>query len=84
MNSKHRRTLSSLYSNTPGNNIRWNDVESLFHALGAIIVEGRGSRVCVKLNQEKAVFHRPHPQPTINKGVVNAVREFLERAGVEL
>lgn len=82
MNSKQTKTLIALFSQNPGNNIRWDDVESLLRALDATMMEGRGSRICVKLNDEKIVFHRPHPEPTINKGVVQSVRLFLERAGV--
>ncbi|MBL7645786.1 MAG: type II toxin-antitoxin system HicA family toxin [Candidatus Hydrogenedentes bacterium] len=74
--------LVSIFSSNPGNNIRWDDVESVLRALGAEISEGRGSRFGVKLNDERIVFHRPHPAPTINKGVVQAIRVFLERAGI--
>jgi hypothetical protein len=52
-------------------------------ALGANIEEGAGSRVAVKLNQARAVFHRPHPGPETKKGAVKAVRIFLQNAGVK-
>ena len=64
--------------------ILWADVESLFAALGAELSEGAGSRVRVKLNGVRAVFHRPHPQKTTEKGAVTSVRRFLENAGVSL
>jgi hypothetical protein len=50
--------------------------------LGCEISEGEGSRVRIKLNETRAVFHRPHPQKTTDKGAVNSVRRFLENAGV--
>lgn len=53
-------------------------------ALGAEISEGNGSRVRVKLNDERAVFHRPHPEIVTDKGAVKAVRRFLTNAGVKL
>ena len=65
-------------------NILWSDIEGLFLALGGKISEGAGSRVRVKLNGSRAVFHRPHPQKTTDKGAVNSVRRFLENAGVQL
>ena len=83
MNNKQRKTLQKLLGDEPGNNIRWADVESLFTGLGATLEEGRGSRVTVTLGEHVAVFHRPHPQPTIRKGVAVAVRRFLHSAGVE-
>lgn len=61
----------------------WSDIENLFVALGATITQGRGSRVRVYLNGEKAVFHEPHPEKETDKGAVNSVREFLRNAGVE-
>ncbi len=65
-------------------NIEWSDVESLFESLGAKISEGSGSRVRVELNGERAVFHRPHPESTTDKGAVKSVRKFLKNAGVKL
>ena len=63
-------------------NILWTDIERLLAALGGELSEGNGSRLRVKLNGIRAVFHRPHPQKTTDKGAVNSVRRFLENAGV--
>ena len=62
--------------------IPWIDIEKLFAALGAQISQGAGSRLRVNLNGIRAVFHRPHPQKTTDKGAVQSVRRFLENAGV--
>jgi hypothetical protein len=83
MNAKHQKTLHNVFSRDAGNSIRWADIESLLMALGAETKEGRGSRVSFALNGRIAIFHRPHPQPTTKKGVVVAVRRFLESAGVK-
>ncbi|MDR2952999.1 MAG: type II toxin-antitoxin system HicA family toxin [Treponema sp.] len=56
------------------------DIEGLLTALGSEISEGSGSRLRVKLNGVRAVFHRPHPQKTTDKGAVLSVRRFLENA----
>lgn len=82
MNRKHRRTLETIYATPVQSSIKWRDIESLFIALGAKVSEGRGSRVRVLLNEEEAVFHRPHPQKETDKGAVVSVRRFLENAGV--
>jgi len=60
----------------------WTDIEGLLVALGSEISEGSGSRLRVKLNGVRAVFHRPHPQKTTDKGAVFSVRRFLENAEV--
>ena len=82
MSSKHKKTMDMVFKNPIQSSIPWVDIESLFRALGAEISEGSGSRVRVKLNGVRAVFHRPHPQRTTDKGAVNSVRTFLRNAGV--
>ena len=84
MNNKHLKIYKEIYSNPIKSSINWYDIESLFIALGATILEGNGSRIRIELNGERAVFHRPHPEKTIDKGAIKSVRKFLENAGVEL
>jgi len=82
MNSKNRKTLGSIFKTPPPSNLAWNDIEGLFISIGATVTEGSGSRVRVKLNDVRAVFHRPHPEKSADKGAVISVRRFLENAGV--
>ncbi|MDR2596170.1 MAG: type II toxin-antitoxin system HicA family toxin [Treponema sp.] len=82
MNSKHKKTMELIYKNPIQAGILWSDIVGLFVALGSEISEGERSRMRVKLNGTRAVFHRPHPQKTTDKGAVNSVRKFLENAGV--
>ena len=83
MNSKNKKTLSEIFSDPISASIRWSDIESLFIALGALVSEGNGSRVRVLLNNERAVFHRPHPDANTDKGAIKSVRRFLINAGVK-
>ncbi|MDR1310653.1 MAG: type II toxin-antitoxin system HicA family toxin [Burkholderiaceae bacterium] len=83
VNSKHRKTLESIFADPVRSGIKWNDIEALFVACGGIIEKARGSRVCVELNGYFAHFHRPHPQPNTDKGAIKSVRRFLENAGVK-
>jgi hypothetical protein len=82
MNSKHKKTLEMVFKNPVQSGILWADIKGLLVALGAQISEGSGSRVRIKLNGLRAVFHRPHPKNTTDKGAVNSLRRFLENAGV--
>lgn len=82
MNKKQRQTLSKIFAKPERPDIPWNDIESLFVALGAEISEGQGSRIRVALNDVRAVFHRPHPQRVTNKSSVKSVRRFLIESGV--
>ena len=82
MNSKQRRILRAIFDIPTRSDIPWSDIESLFRALGATITQGRGSRIAVELHGVDAHFHSPHPQRHTNKGAVEAVRDFLEQAGI--
>lgn len=81
MNSKSRKTFLAIFQNPVRSNVIWTDIEILFHALGADVSEGRGSRVRVSLNGIDAVFHRPHPEKETDKGALKSVRRFLMEAG---
>lgn len=83
MNPKHRRTLEAIFARPTRANIRWSDVEALVRAQGGLVLEREGSRVAFVLNGVRAVFHRPHPQPTTRKSAVEAVRLFLMNAGLK-
>jgi len=79
---KHDETLHAIFAQPVQAGIRWSDIESLLKFLKAEIEEGKGSRVRVSLNGVRAVFHRPHPEPTTDRGAVRSVRRFLTEAGV--
>ncbi len=82
MARKRNKTLEAVFTDPIRANLKWRDIEALFVALDAELVEGRGSRVTVFLGRAKATFHRPHPRPETDKGAVRAVRRFLIQAGV--
>ena len=84
MNNKNIKTYKEVFSNPVRSDIPWSEIESLFLALGAKISEGKGSRIRVELNNERAVFHRPHPERNTDKGAVISVRKFLNNSGVKL
>ncbi len=83
MNSKHKKIYEEIFKNPIQSNIEWKDIENLFIALGAEVSEGSGSRIRIKLNNERAVFHRPHPEKITDKGAIKSVRQFLNNAGVK-
>jgi hypothetical protein len=83
MKRKHHATLELIFSRPVSGNVRWSDIEALFNELGAQINEREGSRVLVRLFDERRVFHRPHPSPTTDKGAVESIRKWLEEHGVK-
>ena len=78
MNKKHQKTLALIFNRPTSGNIQWKDIESLFIALGAKVMERAGSRVAVVLFNEVRIFHRPHPSPNTDKGAVASIRKWLE------
>jgi HicA toxin of bacterial toxin-antitoxin, len=84
MNNKQLKTLNAIFTDPIPVNIAWRDIVTLLEALGATITQGKGSRVRVLLNGQRAVFHEPHPERVTDKGAVKSVREFLVNAGITL
>lgn len=84
MNNKHKKTLAALLATPPPRGLAWEDLESLFVAMGAIMTEGDGSRVKFDMNGITVAFHRPHRPKTIRVYQVKIAREFLRSAGVNL
>lgn len=83
MKDKHLNTLKNIFKKPVPSGIVWRDIESMLKAYGAEISEGEGSRVRIKLNGIRAVFHRPHPKKETDKGAVVSMKRFLTTAGVE-
>ena len=83
VNKKHQKTLKFIFSKPVPKTLEWNRIEALFVALGAIVIEGRGSRVRFELNGEVGTFHRPHPQKEAKPYQIRDARRFLEQAGIK-
>lgn len=83
MNSKQRKTLEQIFENPARSDVKWEDILSLFNALGATIKQGAGSRIGVILKGQFGHFHEPHPRKETDKGALKSVRILLERAGIQ-
>lgn len=83
MKAAHRRTLTAIFSNPTPVTLTWRQIESLLIALGAQVIEGRGSRVRFELNGVIATFHRPHPRKEAKPYQVRDARSFLTQAGIQ-
>ncbi|MYD61107.1 MAG: type II toxin-antitoxin system HicA family toxin [Gemmatimonadetes bacterium] len=82
MNRRHQNTLNNIFRTPVPSTLEWRRIESLFKALGARTIEGRGSRVRFELNQIVATFHRPHPQKEAKPYQVRDAKHFLQQAGI--
>lgn len=82
MIGKHQKTLHAIFADPVRSNINWTEIEALLMALGAERDEGSGSRIRFALNGIRATFHRPHPRKEADRGIVKAVRRFLEEGGI--
>lgn len=83
MKRKHHNTLERIFARPMSGNIKWDDIEALFIELGAEISQREGSRVGVRLFNQRKVFHRPHPLTDTDKGAVASIRKWLEENGVK-
>ncbi|GMV56100.1 MAG: hypothetical protein AMXMBFR6_19050 [Betaproteobacteria bacterium] len=83
MKRKHQRTLESIFFRPVSANVRWAEIAALFVELGGQVAGREGARVLVRLFGDRRVFHRTHPEPTTDKGAVEAIRKWLEEHGVK-
>lgn len=84
MNSKHLKTLETIFTNPVNGSIEWSRIEALLIAVGCVLIEGSGSSVTFEKNGKRAYFHRPHPQKEALRYRVTDARHFLESIGVKL
>ena len=82
MNSGAGKTLEAIFANPINKTIPWQDVEALFMALGATVLEGSGSRVKFEIANCSASFHRPHNPAITRIYQVRQARKFLTDIGV--
>ena len=82
MNKRHRKTIVRIFNRPVPKSLEWAKIEALFIALGATVIEGRGSRVRFELDGTVATFHRPHPQKEAKPYQVRDARHFLEKIGI--
>ena len=82
MNGTHRKTLEKILADPVNGNVDWIRIESLLKALGCRVVEGAGSSVTCEFNGRKLTLHRPHPGKEALRYRVLAVRDFVQRIGV--
>lgn len=81
MNSKHRKTLKTIWTDPVAGTLEWARIEALLVALGCRVIAGPGSSVTFDWQGRKASFHRPHPGKEALRYRVKAVREFLQHMG---
>lgn len=83
MNNTQRKTLEAIFSTPTPKNLEWARMESLFVALGCVVIEGNGSRVRFELSGVVGTFHRPHPAKEAKPYQVKDAKLFLIEAGVK-
>jgi len=83
VNGTHRKTLEKILADPVNGNVDWLRIESLLKALGCRVVEGAGSSVTFEFNGRKLTLHRPHPGKEALRYRVLAVRDFVQKIGVQ-
>lgn len=77
MNSRHRKTLETIFADPISGSLSRDRIEALLVSIGCNVVEGSGSSVTFEKDGRRAYFHRPHPQREALRYRVKAAREFL-------
>ena len=82
MNSRHRKTLTAIFSNPTPKTLLWADIEALLLAIGCEIIEGDGSRVRFIRDDVMGYFHRPHPKKEAAPYQIRDAKTFLTKLEV--
>ena len=82
MNSKHCKTLETIFDKPVSNTIKFKDIEKLVIALGGEVVEGTGSRVALYLKGGVKHTHRPHPGKEAKRYQIQEICTWLQSLGV--
>ena len=82
MNGTQRKTLEKVLTDPVNGNIEWVRIESMLKAAGCRVIEGAGSSVTFEFDGRKMTLHRPHPSKEALRYRVLAVREFIEKVGI--
>ena len=83
MNSKQRKILVLVYTDPIPKSLEWLEIENLLLAVGAELIEGKGSRVRFLKDRIVATFHRPHPKKEAKPYQVKDARNFLTQLGIK-
>lgn len=83
MNSRQKRTLQAVFTDPVSASLGCKDIESLLVAIGAEVIEGRGSRARFHKSGVIASFHRPHPKKEAKPYQVRDARAFLKQLEVD-
>ena len=82
MSAKHRRTLVRIHQRPTPADVKWQELISALEHYGVEVVEREGSRVGLRMGDERTVVHRPHPGSVVGRATVRVIAEFLKAAGV--
>lgn len=85
LNNRQKKTLEGIFTDPPSPNIRFEEIESLFLALGAQKSnQGKtsGSRIRFIYQDDIFPLHKPHPERVMDKGAIKSIRIFLKNHGV--
>jgi hypothetical protein len=83
VNGTQRKTFERVLADLVNGNIEWARIESMLKAAGCRVVEGAGSSVTFEFDGRRMTLHRPHPGKEALRYRVAAVREFIEKVGIE-
>lgn len=83
MNSKHSKTLDSIFFTPVKKNIKWSAVEKLVSAVGGMVKQGDGSRIRIDILGQSLNIHTPHPQKELKPYQVRALKKLFSDVGIK-
>ena len=83
MSKKHHKVLAAIFSDHPGSNIHWKEIESLLKHLGAEFREGTGASTVAIIKGKEFTMHRGSHNSTTSKQSLRELKKFLQSVNVK-
>lgn len=63
--------------------MKWQDIETLLLALGAVKKEGKGASLRYIIEGRPIMFHKPHPDNELKRYVIRQIRDYLLKHNIK-
>lgn len=84
MSSKKMKSIFEKVISGPIKPMKWQDIQALLLALGAVKREGKGSSLKFIIEGRPIIFHKPHPDNELKRYVIRQIRDYLIKHSIKL
>jgi len=83
MPSKKNKSIFNKIISGPIKPMKWQDIQALLLALGAVKKEGKGSSLKFIIEGRPIILHKPHPDNELKRYVIRQIRDYLLKHNIK-